>query len=228
MLRFVLTIAALATFSAPAAAQSFAFGWIDREGQETREGPHAPPWKRTKVQANFFGVPAAKSLSGPATILPHDPALPPATLPILTFGRYQKEECTGLMSKYRSAEFPDLPGEAYLRYVQPGQTRGAALVGAALVVHPARPAARTLPKQSVAAGDMPKGYPLATLEAAFDLSGGGRAEVVKVEYCCHNPAFTDAQCAKAGGRDGGARCAALFLKGKAGWRRVFMTRNEDR
>src|SRR5262249_38986741 len=227
MLRFAVPFAALALLAAPAIAQSFAFGHIDREGQETKEGPPAPPWTRAKVHANFFGVPAAKTLTGPATILPFDPALPPATLPIQTFGRYEKEECTGQMSKYRSATFPDLPGEAYLKYVQPDKQRGEALVSSVLVVHPAQPNAKTLAKQSVTPGDMPKGYPLAALEAAFDISGSGKAEVMKLDYCCRNPAFNDAQCIKAGGRDGGARCIALFHKTKAGWRRVFMDRNQD-
>ena len=83
MFRFALSVAALAMLAAPAAAQQyFAFGHIDRDGQETKESPPAPPWTRTKVHASFFGVPAKTVLSGPVTILPHDPALPVATLPI--------------------------------------------------------------------------------------------------------------------------------------------------
>ncbi len=180
MLRFAVTFAALALLATPAAAQSFGFGWLEREGAETKEGPHAPPWKRTKVRGGFFGVPAAKTLSGPATILPFDAALPAASLSIQKLGRYEKEECSGQFSKYRNVEFPDLPGEAFLNYEQPDKLRGAAFAGRALFVHPAQPNAKTVPKQSVAPGDMPKGFPLATLEAAFDLSGSGKAEVVRV------------------------------------------------
>jgi len=227
MLRFAVTVAALALLAAPAAAQNFGFGWLEREGTETKEGPHTPPWKRTKVQGGFFGVPAAKTLLGPATILPFEPALPAASLPIRKLGKYEKEECSGQFSRYRNVEFPDLPGESYLQYVQPDKLRGAAFAGRALFVHPAQPNAKTLPKQSVTPGDMPKGFPLATLEAAFDLSGSGKAEVVRVDYCCYNPAFSEAQCIKAGGKEGGSRCFALFQKGKAGWRRVFMDRDQD-
>jgi hypothetical protein len=114
-----------------------------------------------------------------------------------------------------------------LKYEQPDKLRGVAFAGRALFVHPAQPSAKTLPKQSVAQADMPKGFPLATLEAAFDLSGGGKAEVVRVDYCCYNPAFNDAQCLKAGGKNGGSKCFALYHKNKAGWRRVFMDRDED-
>jgi hypothetical protein len=229
MLRLALSIAALAILAAPAAAQqSFAFGHIDREGKETKEGPHAPPWTRTKVHASFFGVPAKRVLSGPVTILPHDPALPAAALSIQKFGPYEKEECTGQFSKYRTAELPELPGDAYRNYVSNDKARrGAAWVSEALIVHPAQPNAKTLPKQSVAVADMPKGFPLATLVAAFDLSGSGKAEVVKVNYCCYNAAFDDAQCIKAGGKQGGAQCTALFHKNKAGWRRVFMDHVTD-
>ena len=229
MLRLALPIAALALLAAaPAAAQQyFAFGHIDREGKETKEGPPAPPWTRTKVHASFVGVPAKKVLSGPVTILPHDPTLPAATLPIQKFEPYVREACTGQMSKFRAAEFPDLPGDAYRNHVSQDKVRGAAWVSLALVVHPPQPNAKTLAKQSVAAGDMPKGFPLATLEAAFDLTGSGKAEVVQVDYCCHNAAFDNAQCIKAGGKNGGARCTALFHKNKAGWRRIFMNRNED-
>ncbi len=227
MLRFAVTFAVLALFAVPAAAQSFGFGWLEREGTETKEGPHAPPWTRTKARATFFGVPANKTLAGPATILPFDPALPPAALPIQTMGRYEREECTGQISKYRPVTFPDLPGEAYLNYVQPSKLQSAAFVGRTPVVHPAQPNAKTLPKQSVAQADMPKGFPLATLEAAFDLSGGGKAEVVRVDYCCYNPAFSEGQCIKAGGKNGGAKCFALYQRGKTGWRRVFMDRDQD-
>ena len=227
MLRFAVTFVALALIAAPAAAQNFGFGWLEREGTETKEGPHAPPWKRTKAQGGFFGVPANRTLSGPATILPFDPALPPATVPIQKMGPYEKQECDGRMSKYRNAEFADVPGEAYLAYVQPDKLRGAAFAGRTLMVHPARPRAKTLPKQSVAQSDMPKGFPLATLEAAFDLSGDGFAEAIRVDYCCYNPAFDDAQCLKAGGKAGGSKCFALYRKTKAGWRRVFMDRDED-
>ena len=227
MLRFAVTFAALALLAAPAAAQNFGFGWLEREGVETKEGPHAPPFKRTKVQGGFFGVPAAKTLAGPVTILPFEPALPAATLPLQKLGKYEKQECDGKFSKYRNVEFPDLPGDAYLQYVQPDKLRGAAFAGRALFVHPAQPSAKTLPKQSVAQADMPKGFPLATLEAAFDLSGGGKAEVVRVDYCCYNPAFNEAQCLKAGGKNGGSKCFALYHKNKAGWRRVFMDRDED-
>ena len=227
MFRFAVTLAALALLAAPAAAQNFGFGWLDREGAETKEGAPAPPWKRTKVQGSFFGVPAQKTLTGPVTILPFDAALPAASLPIQKLGKYEKEECSGQFSRYRNVAFPDLPGDAYLQYVQPDKLRGAAFAGRALFVHPAQPNAKTLPKQSVAAGDMPKGFPLATLEAAFDLSGSGKAEVVRVDYCCYNPAFNEAQCIKAGGKDGGSRCFALYQKNKAGWRRVFMDRDQD-
>lgn len=226
MLRFAVTLAALALVAAPAAAQNFGFGWLDREGTETKEGPHAPPWKRTKAQGGFFGVPASKTLSGPATILPFDPALPPATLPIQKMGRYEKQECDGQMSKYRNVEFPDVSGEAYLAYVQPDKLKGPAFIGRTLMVHPAQPNAKTLTKQSVAQADMPKGFPLATLEAAFDLSGSGKAEVVRVDYCCYNAAFNEAQCIKAGGKDGGSKCFALYQKSKAGWRRVFRDRDD--
>jgi len=227
MLRFALAFAALALLAAPAAAQHFGFGWLERVGTETKEGPHAPPWKRTKAQGGFFGVPANKSLAGPATILPFDPALPAAALPIRKLGPYVKQECDGQMSKYRDVEFPDLPGAAYLDYVQPDKLRGAAFAGSTLLVHPAQPNAKTLPKRSVAQSDMPRGFPLATLTAAFDLSGSGKAEVVRVDYCCYNPAFNEAQCLKAGGKDGGSKCFALYQKGKAGWRRVFQDRDED-
>jgi hypothetical protein len=229
MLRIALPIAALALLAAASAAaeQSFGFGYIYREGQPTQGGPDAPPWTRAKVQGSFFGVPANKTLAGPATILPYDPALPAAALPIEKFGRYEREECTGQMSKYRSAQFPDLPGEAYRNYVSLKKELGQAWVSSTLLVHPAAPNAKTLPRQSVAAGDMPKGFPLATLEAAFDLSGGGKAEIVKVDYCCYNAAFDNAQCIKAGGKNGGARCTALFHKTKAGWRRLFFDRVED-
>lgn len=227
MLRFAVTFAALALLAAPAAAQNFGFGWLEREGTATKEGAHAPPWKRTKVEASFFGVPASKTLTGPATILPYDPALPAAALPIQKMGRYEKEECSGQMSKYRPVEFPELPGDAYLKYEQPDKLRPAPFAGRVLVVHPAQPNAKTLPKQSVAQGDMPKGFPLATLEAAFDLSGSGKAEVVRVDYCCYNPAFNEAQCIKAGGKNGGSKCFALYQKNKAGWRRVFQDRDED-
>lgn len=226
MLRFAMTLAALALVAAPAAAQNFGFGWIDREGAETKEGPPAPPWTRARAMGGFFGVPANKTLTGPATILPFDPALPPATLPIQKMGRYEKEECSGQFSKYRNVEFPDLPGAAYLSYVQPDKLRGAAFAGSTLIVHPAQPNAKTLPKQSVSQADMPKGFPLATLEAAFDLSGSGKAEVVRVDYCCYNPAFDQAQCIKAGGKDGGSKCFALFQRGKAGWRRLFRDRDD--
>ena len=84
MLRFAVTFAALALMAAPAAAQNFGFGWLEREGTATKEGPHAPPWKRTMAKGGFFGVPANKTLAGPATILPFDPALPPA---IVSFER---------------------------------------------------------------------------------------------------------------------------------------------
>jgi hypothetical protein len=227
MLRFAVTFAALALFAVPAAAQNFGFGWIEREGVETKEGPHGPPFKRAKVEGGFFGVPAAKTLSGPVTILPFEPALPAATLPLQKLGKYEKQECDGKFSKYRNVEFPDLPGDAYLQYVQPDKLRGAAFAGRALFVHPAQPGARTLPKQSVAPGDMPKGFALATLEAAFDLSGSGKAEVVRVDYCCYNPAFDEAQCLKAGGKNGGSKCFALYHKNKAGWRRVFLDRDQD-
>jgi hypothetical protein len=228
MIRFAASLAMLALLAAPASAQqSFAIGHIDREGQPTKQGPHRPPWTRTIIQAGFFGVPANKTLSGAATILPHDPALPPATLPIKKFGPQVRDECLGQMSKYRQAEFPDLPGEAYRAYVGKDTKRGASFVSPVLIVHPARPNAKTLPKQSMTQADMPKGYPLATLEAAFDLSGSGQAEVVQLEYCCRDPAFDNAQCIKAGGADGGVRCTAIFQKGKAGWRRLFMERNED-
>ena len=227
MLRFAVTFAALALLAAPAAAQNFGFGWLEREGTATKEGPHAPPFKRTKVEGGFFGVPAAKTLSGPVTILPFEPALPAASLPLQKLGKYEKQECDGKFSKYRNVEFPDLPGEAYLQYVQPDKLRGAAFAGRALFVHPAQPNAKTLPKQSVAPGDMPKGFPLATLMAAFDLSGSGKADVVRVDYCCYNAAFDDAQCLKAGGKDGGSKCFALYQKNKAGWRRVFMDRDQD-
>ena len=227
MLRFAVTFAALALVAAPAAAQNFGFGWLEREGTETKEGPHAPPWKRTKAQGGFFGVPANKTLTGPATILPFDPALPAAALPIQSMGRYEKQECDGKMSKYRDATFPDVPGEAYLAYVQPDKLRGAAFAGRMLMVLPAQPNAKTLPRQSVGQADMPKGFPLATLEAAFDLSDSGKAEVVRVDYCCHNPALDDAQCIKAGGKSGGSKCFALYQKNKAGWRRVFQDRDED-
>lgn len=227
MRRLAVTFAALALMAAPAAAQSFGFGWLEREGTETKEGPHAPPWKRTKAQGGFFGVPASRTLAGSATILPFDPALPAATLPIQTFGPYQREECSGQMSKYRNATFPDLPGDAYLSYVQPDKLRSPAFAGQTLLVHPAQPRSKTLPKQSVAQADMPRGFPLATLTAAFDLSGGGKAEVVRVDYCCYNPAFNEAQCIKAGGKNGGSKCFALYQKGKAGWRRLFQDRDED-
>ena len=227
MRRIALTFAALVFIAAPAAAQQFGFGWLEREGTETKQGPHAPPWKRTKAQGGFFGVPANRALAGPASILPFDPALPAATLPIQKLGPYEKQECDGQMSKYRDVTFPDLPGEAYLAYVQPDKLRGAAFAGRTLLVHPAQPKAKTLPKQSVAPIDMPPGFPLATLEAAFDLSGSGKAEVVRVDYCCYNPSFNTAQCIKAGGKDGGSKCFALYQKGKAGWRRVFQDRDED-
>jgi len=227
MRRHSLALALLAILAAPAAAQSFGFGWLEREGTETKEGPHAPPWKRTKAQGAFFGVPAQKTLAGPATILPFDPALPPAALPIQKMGRYEREECSGQFSKYRNIEFPDLPGDAYLTYVQPDKLRGPAFAGRTLIVHPARPNAKTLPKQSVAAADMPKGFPLATLEAAFDISGLGKADVVRVDYCCYNPSFDNAQCLKAGGKDGGSKCFALYQRNKAGWRRVFLDRDQD-
>ena len=228
MMRFAFPFAALALlWITPAAAQNFGFGWLEREGTETKEGPQAPPWKRTKAQGAFFGVPAQNTLTGPATILPFDPALPAATLPIQKMGRYEKEECSGQFSKYRNIEFPDLPGYAYLTYVQPDKLRGAAFAGRTLIVHPAQPNAKTLPKQSVAASDMPKGFPLATLEAAFDLTGLGKADVVRVDYCCYNPAFDDAQCLKAGGKDGGSKCFALYQRNKAGWRRVFLDRDQD-
>ena len=228
MLRLAVVLAALSLLAAPAAGETyFAFGHIDRDGQETKEGPPAPPWTRTKVEASFFGVPAKTVLSGPVTILPHDPALPAATLPIQKFEPYRREECTGQMSKFRAAEFPELTGDVYRNYVSRDKERGAAWVSLALVIHPARPNAKTLPRQSVAAADLPKGYPLATLEAAFDLSGSGRPDIVQLDYCCYNPAFDNAQCIKAGGKDGGARCTALFQKNKAGWRRLYMARNAD-
>jgi len=227
MLRFAVTFAVLALLATPAAAQNFGFGWLEREGTLTKDGAQAPPFKRTRVQGGFFGVPAAKTLSGPTTILPFDPALPAASLPIQRLDKYEKEECSGQFSKYRNVEFPELPGDAYLKYEQPDKLRGAAFAGRALFVHPAQPNAKTLPKQSVAQGDMPKGFPLATLEAAFDLSGSGKAEVVRVDYCCYNPAFNDAQCLEAGGKAGGSKCFALYQKGKAGWRRVFMDRDQD-
>lgn len=226
MLRFAVTFAALALMAAPAAAQHFGFGWLEREGTATRDGAHAPPWKRTMAKGGFFGVPANKALTGPATILPFDPALPPATVPIQKLGPYVKQECDGKMSKYRDATFPDVPGEAYLAYVQPDKLRGPAFAGRTLMVHPARPNAKTLPKQSVSQADMPKGFPLATLEAAFDLSGSGKADVVRVDYCCNNPAFDQAQCIKAGGKDGASKCFALFQRGKAGWRRLFRDRDD--
>jgi hypothetical protein len=36
MLRFAVTVAALALLAAPAAAQNFGFGWLEREGTETK------------------------------------------------------------------------------------------------------------------------------------------------------------------------------------------------
>lgn len=172
-------------------------------------------------------MPAAKTLSGPVAILPFDATLPAAALPLQKLGKYEKEECSGQFSKYRNVDFPDLPGDAYLQYVQPDKLKGPAFAGRVLFVHPAQPNAKTLPKQSVTQADMPKGFPLSTLEAAFDLSGSGKAEVVRVDYCCYNPAFNDAQCLKAGGKAGGSKCFALYQKNEAGWRRVFMDRDED-
>lgn len=228
MLRLAVPFAALAILAAPALAQqSFGLGYLDREGQPTKEGPDAPPWTKVRVHVGFFGVPAAKTLSGPVTILPHDPALPPATLTIQTFGKYEREECTGTLSRFRYAQLPELPGDAYRTYVQPDKRRGASWVASALIVHPAQPNAKTLPKQSLAASDMPKGFPLATLEAAFDLSGGGKAEIVKLDYCCYNPALGEQQCIKAGGKNGGARCSALYQKTKTGWRRLFFEQVAD-
>ncbi|MCW5773621.1 MAG: hypothetical protein KIT16_18410 [Rhodospirillaceae bacterium] len=230
MLRRLAVPAALLLIAAgaPASAQEyFGLGHIQREGTPTAAGPDGPPWKRVQVQASFVGVPAKTALSGPATILPHDPALPPATLPIRTMAPYQREECTGQISKYRRAEFPDLAGAAYRDYAATDKVRGPAFVGSVLVVYPAVPKARALPKQSVAAGDMPQNFPLSTLEAAFDLAGSGRAEIVQVRYCCYDAAFDEAQCIKAGGKNGGARCLAIYRKDKAGWRRVFFDHDQD-
>ena len=226
MRRFAFAVAVLTLATAPVAAQSFGFGWLEREGVETKEGPQAPPWKRTKVQGGFFGVPAQKTLTGDVTILPFDPSLPAASLPLKSLGRYEKEECSGQFSKYRNVEFDDLPGDAYLQYVQPDKLRGQAFAGRVLFLHAAKPGAKTLPKQSVAAGDMPKGFPLATLEAAFDISGLGKADVIRVDYCCYGAALDNAQCIKAGGKDGGNRCFALYHRNKAGWRRVFRDRDD--
>ncbi len=39
-------------------------------------------------------------------------------------------------------------------------------------------------------------------------------------------ALDEAQCLEVGGKDGGSRCFALYRRDKAGWRRVFLDRDD--
>lgn len=230
MLRCALPVVVLASVAATApgaAQQSFGTGHVEREGAKTAHGPHVPPRTRIRVVAGMWRVPPRARLAGHATILSHDPALPALTLPIVKLHSYRREECTGELEKTRRVEFPDVLNDAYRAYVVKDSRRGPTALPAVLVVHPAAPNARTLTPQSVAAADLPDGFPLSTLEAAFDLSGSGKAEIVQLRYCCHDPRLDGAQCIKPGGKDGGSRCMALFHKGKAGWRRHFFAFDED-
>jgi hypothetical protein len=229
MLRLVALAGLLAVLACalPAAAQqSLGFGYIERKGTEAGEGKEVPPWTRIRIHGGFVALPAKKMLTGEATIVPFDPALPPINLAIKTLHPYQREECTGEMSKTRSIDFPDVTHEAYRSYVGPDAAHQNS-PGQVLIVHPVARKARSLPKQSVAAGDLPRGYPLATLDAAFDLSGGGKPEAVQLTYCCKNPRFDQDQCKKADKEGIGVTCTALFHKTKAGWSRLYMSHNQD-
>ena len=228
MLRVLSLSAVLALgLAAPAAGQhSLGTGYIERTGVGEGE-QQRPPWTKIQVHGGFYQLPAKKMLTGEAMIVPFDPALPAINLTIQKLHPYVREECTGEMSRTRNVDLPDVTNDAYRNYVAQGPNARQFAPGNVLIVHPPAPNAKSLPKQSVAAGDLPKGYLPGSLDAAFDITGSGKAEVVQLTYCCKNPRFDEKQCQGANTDRVAVTCTALFRKTKAGWQRVTMYYNLD-
>jgi hypothetical protein len=204
---------ALALAAAPAEAQEyFGIGSVAGESDsKTAGGDPARPFLRAKIDARVYHKANTNPIAGEVTLVPLDPALAAVTVKIEKVNPRSTQACTETSSYMWGLDVLAVTDPGWLAALGKDKDGGLAV----LAVHPPKPKARALPKAAVKAADLPRGYPLQTLQHAFDLAGSGKADVVQLAYCCGRPQLLGRRCPE------GNMCWGLFRRGPQGWRRIF-------
>jgi hypothetical protein len=169
-------------------------------------------WKAATVEA---ALPRAVKAGELVTVLPLPRSLPVRDLPVTAV----KEQPAMGSSPARWLVTVDASLPAFLTAkAQPGHADHRPFE--AVVVQPANRRARLLSPKA-AAGDLPggKGASPATLWAAVDVTGDGKADVAIFRFCCENPASAPGA---TGGPPCPSECEAVQVRTPgAAWRPVY-------
>lgn len=204
---------ALVLAAAPAAAQEyFGVGSVSGESDtKNAAGEMQPPWTRGAINGSVYHKGNGLAISGEATLVPSDPALPTLPAKIAKVNPRSTQACTETSSYMWGLDLPAITDKAWLDAIAKSKDANVPV----LVVFPAKPKAKAVPNAGVKAADLPRGYPLQTLQRAYDLEGGGKVDLVQLAYCCGRPQVLGKRCPE------GNMCWGLFRRGPQGWRRVF-------
>jgi hypothetical protein len=211
--RLAAAALALAFASAPAVAQEY-FGIGSVQGDSDTKnagGDPTPPWTRGKVDGSVYHKADTNPIAGEVTLVPHDPALAAVTVKIEKVRPRSTQACTETSSYMWGLDVPAIADPAWLGAL--AKDKDGRLV--VLFAHPPKPKAKAVPIAAVKAADLPRGYPLQTLQHAFDLDGAGKVDLVQLAYCCGRPQLLGRRCPE------GNMCWGMFRRGPQGWRRIF-------
>lgn len=154
--------------------------WRISENKD-EHGRYLPPWKEIRI-TNIFEFKRKPAIGDKVTVIPLAADISPLDLRII---KAEKKEnaCNERLPGWWEVELELITLKRFFD-IEPITNRAAEFPFDVAVIYPAVTVARQIKKGQIMKGTLPKGVAINTVKAALDLTGGGKPDVVIVEYCC--------------------------------------------